>query len=80
MNTVISAFRTSWINSVFFRIVPDPILAPLPDIAVHVVQTKSVRWESTYWSSLLPICTESNREPTFVTGVAAIVIGLHLWI
>ena len=34
------------------RVIPIPILAPLPNIAVHVIQTPSIRFFAAYWMSI----------------------------
>ena len=50
---VFTFFWSLRINHVFLRIIAVPVLAPLPDIAVHVVKTPGVCWETAYRRGLL---------------------------
>src|SRR5262249_23130103 len=46
-----TGFSRSWpmrVNNFLVRVIPDPILAPLPDVAVHVVQAPRIRRETAY--------------------------------
>ena len=45
--------------------------APLPNITMSIVQTKSIRWKNTYRSSLLPILSFSFR----CISISSIIVG-----
>jgi hypothetical protein len=71
-HTAITFFWPLRINDVFLWVIAIPVLTPLPDIAVHVVQTKRIGWETTYRRGFLsPYAILADAIDGF-----AIVIGL----
>src|SRR5438309_5397949 len=47
-HTFSTVFWSLRINLVFLRIISEPVLTPLPNVAVHVVQPPGVCWETAY--------------------------------
>src|SRR4051812_6214633 len=47
-HTFCTLFGSLWINYVFLWIISEPVLTPLPNIAVHVVKPPGVCWETAY--------------------------------
>src|SRR5262249_7854969 len=62
----------SWVFNVIGRIGAEPVLGPLPDVAVHVIQPPSVSRELPDRRCLLPIA--AFLAPS--VGVLAVVVGL----
>src|ERR1019366_6145972 len=54
-HSVLSRIRPLWVTHVFLWVVAVPVLAPLVNIAVHVMKAPSICGEATYWRGFLSI-------------------------
>src|SRR5439155_615353 len=54
-HSMCSRIRPLRINNVILGILAVPILTPLPNIAMHVVQSPRIRWEAAHGDRLFPV-------------------------